>query len=158
MSASDSQWVEQRLFQRQEVTLLFLLEQILGDDSSVSYNSLEQKNLAYLSNCLMRWLVKWEEEANHKLLSNREKARGLHFFRFNVSALLRADSKTQMETITGYIASRVYSPNEGRELLDMLPYDGGDAYENPAISPGEGGADDDTEPEEVQAACLFPIG
>lgn len=144
MSAQDAQWIEQRRFQRQETALLFLLEQILGDDSSVSYNSLEQKNLAYLSNCLMRWLVKWEQECDEKLRSSRERDRDTHFFKFNVSALLRADSKTQMDTISGYIATRVYSPNEGRALLDLNPYEGGDTYENPAITPGSPGDEEES--------------
>src|SRR5690606_37064316 len=55
----ESQWIDQRKFQRQEVALWFLLEAITGDDASVSYNSLEQKHLAYLTNSLGRWLVKW---------------------------------------------------------------------------------------------------
>ena len=155
MSADDAQWVEQRLFQRQEVAMVFCLEQILGDDSSVSYNSLEQKNLAYLSNCLMPWLIKFEQEADAKLLTQPQRVRGTHFCKFNVSALLRADSKTQMETLSGYIASRVMSPNEARAKLDMLPYEGGDAFENPAITPGQGGQDDGgTAPEDMNRAAV----
>lgn len=154
MSNSDAEWIDQRRFQRQETALLFLLESILGDDSSVSYNSLEQKNLAYLSNCLMRWLVKWEQECDHKLRSQRERAQDSHFFKFNVGALLRADSKTQMETITGYIAARVYNPNFGRELLDLNPYEGGDEYENPAITPGSPGSGDSNSPEDANRAAI----
>lgn len=146
MNARDAEWLSQRKFERQDTALLFLLEQILGDDSSVSYNSLEQKNLAYLTNCLMRWIIKWEEECYEKLLTEREKKLDSHFFKFNFAALLRADSKTQMETISGYINTRVYSPNEARELLDMNPYDGGDEYANPAITPGSG--DTKSEPDE----------
>jgi len=134
VSAKDAEWLNQRKFERQDTALLFLLESILGDDSSVSYNSLEQKNLAYMSNCLMRWMVKWEQECDEKLLTERQKERDTHFFKFNEKALLRADSNTQMLTITGYIQSRVMSPNEGRELMDMMPYDGGDEYLNPAIT------------------------
>lgn len=134
ISASDAQWVEQRRFERQEVALLFLLEQILGDDSSVSYNSMEQKNLVYLSNCLMRWLVKWEQECDEKLLNDR--SRRNHFFKFNVAALLRADYKSTIESMSLAINARIINPNEAREKLDMNPYEGGDEYANPSITPG----------------------
>ncbi len=142
MSADDAQWVEQRRFQRQEAALLFQLESILGDDSSVSYRSLEQKNLAYLANCLTRWLTKWEQECNEKLLSQRQKAQDSHFFKFNEDALLRADHKTRIESLTLAINSRIMNPNEAREKLDMLPYEGGDEFANPAITPGEPGEED----------------
>jgi HK97 family phage portal protein len=148
ISASDNQWVEQRRFERQEAALLFLLEQILGDDSSVSYNSLEQKNLAYLSNCLMRWLVKWEQECDYKLLNDRTQR--THYFKFNTAALLRADYRTTIESLSMGITSRIINPNEAREKLDMNPYDGGDEFANPAITPGKPGAEEPKESESSQ--------
>ena len=156
VSAEDSQWIDQRKFQRQDTALLFLLEQILGDDSSVSYNSLEQKNLAYLSNCLMRWLVKWEQECDHKLLSQRQKRADSHFFKFNTAALLRSDYKSTIEALGVAISHRIISPNEGREKLDMNPYEGGDEYANPAITPGASGAtqDDPASVEDANRAAL----
>lgn len=141
MSAADAQWIEQRRFERQEAALFFLLESILGDDSSVSYNSLEQKNLAYLSNCLNKWLVKWEQECDQKLISDRNQR--THFFKFDVDELLRSDARTKMETLSSGIAARIYSPNEARLKLNMNPYEGGDEYANPAISPGAAGAVED---------------
>lgn len=146
MSAQDAQWVEQRRFERQEAALFFLLESILGDDSSVSYNSLEQKNLAYLSNCLSRWLVKWEQECDHKLLNDRSQ-RG-YFFKFNTGALLKPDYKTTIESLSAAITARIISPNEAREKLDMNPYHGGDEYSNPAITPGSPGGTQEADDEE----------
>ncbi len=148
-----SSWVEQRKFQRQEIALLFQLEGILGDDESVSYNSMEQKNLNYLSNCLMRWLVRIEQECDEKLLSGRQKRADSHYWKFNTAALLRADYKTTVEALGLAITHRIISPNEARAKLDMNPYDGGDVYENPAITPGQG----DSEPEEPQEAQEEPL-
>ena len=150
VNGTDAQWIEQRKFERQEIALLFMLEQILGDDESVSYNSMEQKNIAYLTNCLLKWIVKIEQECDEKLLSERQKIFDTHYFKMNASALLRADSKTQMETLTGYIAARVMNPNEARDLLDMNPYDGGDEFENPAITPGKPGSSNEGEKETDQ--------
>lgn len=132
----DGQWIEQRRFQRQEAALWLMLEQILGDDSSVSYNSLEQKMLAYLVNCLNRWLVRWEEECNEKLLREREKQLDSHYFKFTTGALLRSDTATTMATGAQAITARIMNPNEVRAWFELEPYPGGDNFENPAITPG----------------------
>jgi HK97 family phage portal protein len=134
MSGRDSQWIEQRLFQRQEAAMWFLLEEIIGDDSSVSYNSLAEKHLAYLTNCLNRWLVHIEAALDRSLLTESEKDAMSHYFKFNTNALMRMDPPKQADYLTKLIAARVISPNEAREKLDLNPYDGGDSYENPAIT------------------------
>ncbi len=146
MSNRDAEFIEQRKFQRQEAALWLMLESILGDDTSVSYNSEEQKQLAYLKNCLSNWLVRWEEECAFKLLSNKEFYTGSHFIKFNVASLLRTDMATTMETLGKGITHTIYSPNEARIKLDENPYDGGDVYQNPAITPGQSQQVPDDEP------------
>lgn len=128
------QLLDARKSSRQDAALWFLLESILGDDTSVSYNSLEQKMLAYLSNCLLRWLVRWEQECDEKLLSIKEKKNESHFHRFAIAALLRTDMKTQAEYLSKLISSTVLSPNDARDLLDYDERDGGDEYKNPNTS------------------------
>jgi HK97 family phage portal protein len=139
MNGRDAQWVEQRKFQRQDAALIMLLEQILGDDSSVSYNSLEQKNLAYLINCLMRWIVKWEFELNGKLLSTRERDAESHYFKFNVAGLLRGSIKERFDVYEKARMMGILSANECRELEDLNPREGGDSYDNPATTAGGSG-------------------
>ena len=135
MSNKDAEFVSTLLFMRQEEALRFMLENILGDDSSVSYNSLEQKNLAYLQNCLNTWLRVWEEEGELKLLSARDLRNGF-YLKFNDGALLRTDKSTSMQTAALAIQSKVWTRNEVREMFDMNPVEGGDVFENPAITPG----------------------
>lgn len=155
VSASDLQWLEQRKFQRQEIALLFGLESILGDDESSSYNTMEQKTLAYLSNCLMKWLRRWEEECDYKLLGRNQNRQ--MFYRFDTAALLRTDYMTRMNAYSTAINARIMSPNEVRSELGYNPYDGGDEFFNPAITPGggesdmESESDDDEEPEDGDA-------
>jgi HK97 family phage portal protein len=132
----DAQWLEERVFQRQEAALWFLLEQILGDNSSVSYNSLEQKNMAYVTNCLMRWLIKWEEELARKLLTRSEFETGRFYWKFKTAGLLRGTTKERYEVYQIARQIEVMSANDVRSLEDMPPIDGGDEYENPATSSG----------------------
>lgn len=135
MSGRDSQWIEQRKFQRQEAALWLAIEQILGDDSSVSYNSLEQKNMAFLVNCLMRWNVKWEQQCNRKLLTVQQRESRSHYFKFTVAALMRATLKERYEVYASAVQNTILNPNECRALEDLPPYEGGDEYKNPAITP-----------------------
>jgi HK97 family phage portal protein len=148
MSNNDAQFVELNKFNRQDIALLFGLDSIPGDGESVSYNSLEQKNLAYLV-ALDRWLVKWEEQCDMKLRSPAERSSGSHYFKFNRAAIHRTDLQTTMTALCNGITHRIISPNEAREKLDMNPYDGGDVYENPAVTPGPANPEPE-EPEEPE--------
>jgi HK97 family phage portal protein len=155
VTGRDAQWIEQRLFQRQEVALWFLLEQILGDDSSVSYNSLAEKNLAYLTNCLNRWLVKWEEECDEKLLREREKLTDTHYWKFVTGALFKSDVKTTIEAGAQAIAATILSPNEVREWFELNPREGGDEYQNPNTSSQGSGVGGQGSGSEDQARALL---
>lgn len=130
MNNSDAQFIEQRRFAREDTALFFVMQSILGDSSGNSYASLEQKNLAYRMECLAPWSTKIEEESDLKLLTESERQRGF-YHKFNDGALLRTEKAQTMAFISQGIAARVLNPNEGRSMLDMNPYEGGDTYENP---------------------------
>jgi HK97 family phage portal protein len=142
MSNADAQLLENRKFTRQQVALWLGLETILGDDNSVSYNSLEQKVLSYLMNCLGAWLTQYEEQANMKLLTESERSRGF-YHKFNDGALLRSDKSATAEFVSKLITATVISRNEARSYFDMNPVDGGDEYENPNTSSRESSQSDD---------------
>lgn len=145
MSNNDAQFVELMKFSRQDVGMLFGVESMPGDGESVSYNSLEQKNLAYLA-ALDRWLVKWEEQCDIKLRTATQKRLRSHYFKFNRAAIYRTDLTTTMTALCNAITHRIMSPNEARAKIDMNPYEGGDAYENPAITPGSSSQSDSEDP------------
>ena len=141
MSNRDAQFLEQRKFNRQDVMLWFGLQHIPGDDTATSYNSLEQKQRAYLASCLDRWLVRWEMQCDAKLRTPAEKASNSIYYKFNRSTWLATDAATTQTVLSGYIASEVISPNEAREIIDMNPREGGNVYSNPAINPSGKGED-----------------
>lgn len=144
-SNKDTEMLDARKFERQNLALLLCLEQIMGDDDSVSYNSLAEKNLSYQQNCLNPWIVRNEQEFGRKLLTRKEWDNDTHYLKYNMAALHRADIKTTAEAFSTLITARVVNPNEAREKLDLLPYEGGDEYSNPAITPGQGGEPESTE-------------
>lgn len=151
MSNVDSQFIEQRRFSRQDVMLWFGLQHIPGDNSSVSYNSLEQKQLAYLASCLDRWLVRWEMQCNAKLLTESERKSGKHYFKFNRATWLRTDIQTTATTIATLMRTMAINRNEARELLDYNPVEGGDDFVNPAIQVQEAKADTNADSGPVKA-------
>jgi HK97 family phage portal protein len=160
MSNQDAQFLESRRYQRQEAALWFMLETILGDGSSEAYRSFEQKNMAYLTNCLMTWIVKWEQELNCKLLSSRELRADTHFFKFNTGAFLRADFATTMQSLRSGVESLIISPNEARDILDFNRRDGGDEFVNPNTSTQAAQADapvDDEEEDEDDLEAVEPM-
>jgi HK97 family phage portal protein len=146
MSNTDAQFIESRKFSRQEVMLWFGLQHIPGDSSSVSYNSLEQKQLAYLASCLDRWLVRWEMQCDMKLRTEAEKVRGDVYFKFNPATLLRTDTAATASVLTLYVQAKIMTRNEAREKLDMNPVEGGDVFENPMIQVSEPAAAADAKP------------
>ena len=133
MSNSDSEFLEQRRFSRQDIALILGLDGMPGDGDSHSYNSKEMESLNYLDTGLAPWICKWEMQVDTKILTPSERRRG-YFSMFELSELLRTDAKTQAEIHSIRIASRIQNPNECREQLGLNPYDGGNDFLNPAIS------------------------
>ena len=70
-------------------------------------------------------MKQYEEELNYKLLSDKEIRKG-YYFKFNTGMLLRADLKTQVDSLTQGIGNGLYTPNEARAFLDLDSKDGGD--------------------------------
>jgi HK97 family phage portal protein len=135
LSNEDSQWLESRKFQRVEVALWFGLEYITGDDSSVSYNSLEQKALAYLQSTLQRWLVRWQEECDLKLLTEKQKSSGSHYFEFLTAAMLRGSTLDRYKAYEIGRRNEWLSADDVRELenLNERPDGEGNEYKNPNV-------------------------
>lgn len=132
MNSDDAQWLETRKFQRVEVASWFNLPpHKLGDDSRISYNSLEQENLSYLNGCLLFWFVRWTQECRRKLLREREKENDTHYFEFFVDILASVDFPSKVTALQALVASTIFNPNEAREKLNMNHRAGGDKYENP---------------------------
>ena len=132
-SPDDAQLVEGTEEQVRMIARWFgLSPAMLGVTGSVSYNSKEQDNQAFFDQCLKRWLRKIEAECGIKLLAASKQVR--EFFRYDVTDLISLDAQKQAAADQIYIQMRVKNPNEVRAKLGLLPYDGGDKFENPATS------------------------
>lgn len=123
LNPADSQLLESRKFTVEEICRFFGVSptKAFAGTNSVSYNSLEQENLAFLTNTLQPILSKLELEFERKLFGGRNVV-----VRFNTLSLSRSDSGAQSAYLTKLLSWGVLTINEARRQLDLPPVEDGD--------------------------------
>jgi len=123
---NDAQFLETRTFQTREVARWFRMPlHKIQDLSDASYNNIEHQSLDYLSDTLMPWFVRWEQQIQRKLFRNDLEYFAEHLY----VALLRADAKTRASYYRSMFGLATISPNEIREMENMNPIGpAGDTY------------------------------
>lgn len=126
MNLTDAQFFELRKYSALQIAGAFGIKpnQINNYEKS-SYANSEMQQLAFLVDTMAYRLKQYEEEINAKAVSRRDAAEGF-FYKFNEKAILRTDSKSQMENLAKAVNNGIYTPNEAREYLDMPTQKGGD--------------------------------
>ena len=115
---ADNQFMELKKYSALQIAAAFGIKpNQINDYEKASYAAAEQQQLAFYVDTLLYILKQYEEELSSKLLSEGE-LQQRYYFKFNVSVILRADLKTQIETIVSAVTNGVYTPDEGRALLD----------------------------------------
>jgi HK97 family phage portal protein len=125
---------------------------MVGEMDGAKFNNIEQQNIDFVTKCLLPWIVRWEQEAQAKLLTETE--RRTLFTKINVSGLMRGDMKSRFEA---YALARQWGWQSVNDILDLEDRNGigpaGDVYlqpmnmvpagSDPADTTGSGeGADD----------------
>ena len=101
------------------------------ENSAVRAN-LEQQNQDYFQNTLMPHVIKWEQESERKLLTVSQRRSRKYFFKFNMDAAMRPDTKTRYESYTMALQWGIMNVNEVRSLEDKNSIgDQGDVYLRP---------------------------
>lgn len=86
----------------------------INDYEKSSYVNSEMQQLSFLVDTMLFPLKQYEEELTYKLYIGTEKS-----CKFNEKAILRTDSKTQMEILAQGVQNGMRKVNEARELLDL---------------------------------------
>jgi HK97 family phage portal protein len=89
-----------------------------------SYNSIEQKQIAFVTHTLRPWLAKLEDAFSQLLPDNS-------YLAFSTDDLLRGDYATRIEGYSKLLQNGVLSTNEVRRKENMRPIDGGDVVRVP---------------------------
>jgi HK97 family phage portal protein len=130
MSPEDSQFLQTRSFQLNEICRIFRVPpHLVGDLSRSTFSNIEHQGIEFITHTIRPWLTRWEQAIKRSLLTDEE--RTIYFPKFKVDALLRGDFHSRMQ---GYAIARQngwMSANEIRALEDInrIPAEqGGDAY------------------------------
>lgn len=134
MSNEDSQFLESRQFQIEEIARIFRVPApLIGHptDNTMAYASAEQLFLSFATYTIRPWVVRLEQSINRYLIPERD--RGKYFAEFNMSALLRGDTKSRYDA---YAVARQWgwmNVDEIRALENMnqLPDGKGKIYLQP---------------------------
>lgn len=126
LKLADSQFLELRQYSSLQIASTFGVKPYqVGDYTKSSYASAEAQQLSFLVDTLLFIVKQYEEEMTYKLLTDEDIAKGYHI-KFNVGVMLRADQKTQIETLSAAVSNFLMTPNEARERLDLPSKEGGD--------------------------------
>ncbi len=134
----DLQYAEMRAFQLVEIARAFGVPPTLVQDfSRATWANFEPAAQAFLSFTLVPRIRHWQG-AITRLLTPEE--RDQFSVEFETAGLVRADIEKRFAAYASAISSRILNPNEARERENMPPYAGGEAFENPNITPGSAAA------------------
>jgi HK97 family phage portal protein len=145
MSNDDAQWLEARRLDRELVASLFNLpaHKLNALENSAVRANLEESNKDYFNTSLARWLNRFNEEAERKLLSERERRSKEHSFMWRLEQFLQGDTAKLMQALGQGVVNEIMTRNEARERIGLNPSDdpGADELKNPAINPTPAGGD-----------------
>ncbi|GAA3721174.1 phage portal protein [Oceanisphaera sediminis] len=130
LNAEDSQFLETRKMQRDEICAIFRVPpHLVASLEKATFNNVENLGLAFVNYSLVPYLTRIEHRIRVGLLSEKDRAN--HYAKFNAGALLRGDLKGRYESYGKGIQWGILSPNDCRELEDLNPRAGGDVYLTP---------------------------
>lgn len=132
MTNEDSQFLETRKFQKEEIASLFGVPSFLlnSSEKSTTWGSgLEQITKSFIRFTLGPRLNRISQTLAHELLLPNEQ-RNL-MFRFNTDAFTLGDFKERMDGYRAGIESGVINPNEARQKEGMNPRENGNEYRKP---------------------------
>ncbi len=122
----DSQLLDvERITRNRVATVYNLPPHLLGDYTDTSFSTAEQQMQEFLQLTITPIVEQWENEFNRKMITPEEYADGYRF-RFDLSALTRADQKTTAEMSQMAIRGGWKRPNEVRAGYGLPPDPMGD--------------------------------
>ena len=132
MSNEDSQFLETRNFQVEDIARIFRVPSILINhpEKTSTFASAEQFFLSFVVHTIRPHLVRIEQSIHENIFTQNDRDLG-YFAEFNINALLRGDMKSRNEA---YRIGREWgwlSANDVRKLENMNPIENGDIYIQP---------------------------
>jgi HK97 family phage portal protein len=126
----DSQFLELRKFQLNEISRAFRVQPVLLMDlDRATFNNSEELRMQFLQFTLLPWLRTWEAAYRRILLNPDERA--TLSIEFIVDDLLRADTATRANSYGQFRSMGAMTANEVRKRENLPALPGGDKLDNP---------------------------
>lgn len=123
-NANESQMLEARIFNVNEIARYFNMNPVLlGDLSHSSYNTIEAANIEFVSRTLAPYIALLEDEFNRKLVKPSERNVWIDF---DETYLLGTDKKTISEYLGSLVEKGIMTINEARTTLGLPTKEGCD--------------------------------
>ncbi len=130
LSSVDTQFLEMRKFQIQEISRIFRVPlHLLSDLERVTYNNAETMGQQFLAFCLLPIFRMWRDAIHLTLLSPEE--RKTYYVDFDVDHIARADLAARFTGYSQAINCGVLSPNEARAFENLPGYESGNTFMRP---------------------------
>ncbi len=118
MTLEDAEWIEARKFSVIEVCRLFRVPPVVIQSmESANYSNSVELARQFVTLCLRRHLVAWEQAIAQQLLT--EAGRRTYFAEHSVEGLLRGDSKNRADFYKAGIEAGWLTINEARKLENL---------------------------------------
>jgi len=125
MPLEDAQLLQTRQFSVLEICRWFRCPpHKVFDLSRATFSNIEQQDLSYAGDTLMPWWVRWEQEANEKLLMPSQQSD--LYFEHLVDAVLRTDIKTRYDAYGLALDRGWLNRDEVRERENLNPLPDGE--------------------------------
>lgn len=123
-SSKDSQLLESRLFNLQDIARFFNINPVLlGDLSHSSYSTIEASLLEFVTHTLYPYITLIEQEFDRKLIKPSEKNL---YIDLDAGFILKSDKTSQANYLTNLVKGGIMTVNEARLQVGLNPIDGGD--------------------------------
>lgn len=141
----DAELLSSKKFQIEDICRFFRVQPHLVQHLEKSTNNnIEQQSLEFVMYTMLPHFRRAEQNINSQLLTPRQTAQG-YYMEYNISTLLRGDSKAMSESFAKGLQWGWLSVNEVRRMLNLNKVEGGDTHLQPlnmvplGTEPEEGG-------------------
>jgi HK97 family phage portal protein len=131
LKLADAELLASKKFQVEDICRVYRVPlHLVQNLDKATFSNIEQQSLEFVMYTMLPWFKRWEECINCQLLSRKQREDG-YYFEFNMSALLRGDSKSMAEAFAQGRQWGWLSVNDIRRLLNLNKIPNGDIYLQP---------------------------
>lgn len=126
ISPADMDFVNSKTVNLEDIARFFNVPPYKLGVGKQTYSNNEQAQIDYITNCIVPFVSKWEQEFTAKLLTVEQRRMGYQI-KANIEAELRGDTSSRANWYDKMRSMGVYSINEIRNLENLPDIENGDA-------------------------------